>query len=267
MVNHRVATVHYLRGEPAFKESGLHCDFSFSNLTANTCCPILLLASSKLKPEKDRYLILFKKISLFPRDERFSILFLQEAENIVKMANEFKELVVGWENAKERVRILTELERDGDAITHEVIALLHRTFITPFDREDINHITLSLDDIADRIHQAADIMFLYHIEKPTDKAKELAEVILQIAKQIENAVSGFRGRIDQNKLLKQCVEINRLENVADGIYRSALAELFSNTSDISYVVKWREIYQIMEYAANAGESTANVIEGIALKYT
>ena len=207
------------------------------------------------------------KLSLFPRDNRFSILFQQDSENIVKMAREFRELLYSWENVKERVSILADLERDGDAITHEVMALLHRTFITPFDREDIGLLAQSLDDIADRIHSAADIMLLYRIGRPTDKAKELADIIQQIACEVENAVSEIKGHIDQNSLLKKCVEINRLENLADSVYRSALADLFINPNDISFDVRWREIYELMESAADSGESTANVLEGIGLKYT
>lgn len=206
------------------------------------------------------------KLSLFPRDRKFSILFQQGAENVVKMAKEFRDIVYVWENVKERVSILADLERDGDAITHDVMALLHRTFITPFDREDIGLLAQSLDDIADRIHMSADIMLLYRIERPNDKAKELADIILQVAVEVEKAVSGMTGRIDQNRLLKQCVEINRLENLGDSIYRTALADLFTDSSDVFSVIKWREVYEDMESTIDGCEVVANVLEGVALKY-
>lgn len=206
------------------------------------------------------------KLSLFPKDRRFSLLFQQGAENIVKMAGEFKQLIYLWENVKERVAMLSDMERDGDAITHDVMTLLHRTFITPFDREDISLLARSLDDIADRIHSTADVMFLCGIERPSDQAKEMADILSQATAELEKAVQDISGHIDQNQLLKRCVEINRLENLADNLYRAALADLFSGSTDVIQVIKWREIYEDMESAIDGAEEAANVLEGVALKY-
>jgi uncharacterized protein Yka (UPF0111/DUF47 family) len=206
------------------------------------------------------------KLSLLPKDRRFYILFEQGAENVVKMAKEFKELIFTWENVRERVSILADFERDGDAITHDVMSLLHRTFITPLDREDIGLMAHSIDDVADRIHSAADIMYVYRIESSNDRAKELADIIVQATVEVEKAVSGISGHINRNQLLKQCVEINRLENMADSVYRSALADLFTNSRDMAYVVKWREVYEDMESSIDGCEVIADVLEGIALKY-
>jgi uncharacterized protein Yka (UPF0111/DUF47 family) len=206
------------------------------------------------------------KLSLLPKDRRFYILFEQGAENVVKMAKEFKELIFTWENVRERVSILADLERDGDAITHDVMSLLHRTFITPLDREDIGLMARSIDDVADRIHSAADILYVYRIESSNDRAKELADIIVQATVEVEKAVAGISGHINRNQLLKQCVEINRLENMADSVYRSALADLFTNSKDMAYVVKWREVYEDMESSIDGCEVIADVLEGIALKY-
>jgi len=205
------------------------------------------------------------KLRLLPRENKFFILFQQEAENVVKMARQLRELVHVWENVKERVSILNDLERDGDAITHEIMSLLYRTFITPFDREDINALAQSLDDIADHIHCGADIMFLYKVERPNDRAKELADVVLQAAVEVEKAMSEIGGRIDQKQIYKRCVEIHRVENLGDNAYRSALADLFAEPGDMSRIVKWREIYGEMESAIDSSEIVANVLEGIALK--
>jgi len=182
------------------------------------------------------------------------------------MAKEFRDLVYVWENVKERVSILAEFERQGDAITHQINELLRRSFITPFDREDIGLLAQSLDDIADYIHLAADSMFIYGIERPTDKAKEFVEIILQVTLETEKAISEISGRIDQDRLFKRCVEINRLENLGDNINRTALAELFLNPSDISQVVRWLEIYKHMESTIDGGEAVAKVLEDIAHKY-
>jgi predicted phosphate transport protein (TIGR00153 family) len=182
------------------------------------------------------------------------------------MAKQFNELLAIWENVRERVSILSDLERDGDAITHDIMALLHRTFITPFDREDIGLLAHSIDDIADCIHAAADTMLVYRIQEPTDRAKEMVSLIEQAAIEVEKAVRSISGRIDRNQVLKQCVEINRLENMGDNIYRQALADLFANSTDMAYVVKWREIYDDMEASIDGCEVVADVLEEIALKY-
>jgi predicted phosphate transport protein (TIGR00153 family) len=207
------------------------------------------------------------KFSLFPREKNFFILFEQSAQNAVKIAQQLKDMLQTWENIKERVGVITSLEHEGDAITHQIIAQLHRTFVTPFDREDIALLAYSLDDITDFIHSAADAMLLYRVECPTDKAKELADIAVQAVVEVEKAMAEIHERIDRDKLLKRCVEINRLENVGDSVYRSALAELFVSSTDHTYLIKWREIYEHIETAIDRCEDVANVLEGVALKYT
>jgi uncharacterized protein Yka (UPF0111/DUF47 family) len=109
-------------------------------------------------------------------------------------------------------------------------------------------------------------MLLYKIERPTDRAKELADIIVQETAEVAKAVSEMRHKVELKHILRHCVEINRLENQGDGVYRSALAELFSNEKDIAAIIKWREIYEYMENATDRGEDVANVLEGVALKY-
>ncbi len=181
------------------------------------------------------------------------------------MAAEFKQLVDVWENVKERVSILNDMERDGDAITHDVITMLHRTFITPFDREDISLLARSLDDIADRIHSTADTMLLCGINRPSDRAKEMADILAQATVEVEKAVQQISGHIEQNQLLRTCVEINRLEDQGDNLYRRALAELFVS-KDLIDIIKWREVYEDIESAIDGTAQVANALEGIALKY-
>jgi predicted phosphate transport protein (TIGR00153 family) len=206
------------------------------------------------------------KLSLIPREKKFFVLFEQSAQNVVKIAQQLRDMVNTWENVKERVGTIASLEHEGDAITHQIIAELHRTFVTPFDREDIALLAESLDDITDFIHSAADAMLIYKVERPTDKAKELVDIVVQTVTEVEKGVSAIHGRIDRDKLLKLCVEINRLENVGDNVYRSALAELFVNSVDFAYLIKWREIYEDIETAIDRCEDVANTLEGVALKY-
>lgn len=206
------------------------------------------------------------KFSLFPREKKFFALFEQSARNTLQIANQLKDLVYIWENVKERVGIITDLEHQGDAITHLIIAQLHRTFVTPFDREDIALLAHSLDDVTDFIYATADTMLLYRVESPTNRAREMSDIIVQIVGEVEKAVSGMQHRLELNQILKQCVEINRLENIADGAYRSAMTELFADSKDIVYIIKWREIYRYMENAIDRCEDVADVLEGVALKY-
>jgi uncharacterized protein Yka (UPF0111/DUF47 family) len=138
--------------------------------------------------------------------------------------------------------------------------------ITPFDREDIALLAHSLDDVSDFIHAAADAMLLYKVERPTPRAKELAEIALQAVAEVENAVSELHDRIRRNQLLKRCIEINRLENLGDSVYRSAMAELFDDSPDIAELIKWREIYNHLESVIDRCEDIANILEGVSMKY-
>jgi predicted phosphate transport protein (TIGR00153 family) len=206
------------------------------------------------------------RFSLFPREEKFFVLFEQSAQNVVKIAQQLRDLVGTWENVKERVKIITSLEHDGDAITHQIIAQLHRSFVTPLDREDIALLAETLDDITDLIHSSADAMLLYKVDSPTDKVKELVGILVRASAEVDKGVAQIHARIDRDKLLKSSMEINRLENMGDSLYRSALAELFVDSPDFTYLIKWREIYEDIESAIDKCEDIANVLEGIALKY-
>jgi len=186
---------------------------------------------------------------------------------MVKAAQGLKQLVNDFDDVGEKVAEITELEHEGDSITHQIIALLNRTFVTPFDREDIALLAHSMDDVTDLIHAAADTMLLYKVEPPGNRVKELADALVQITTEVERAMPLLRKHhIDIKQTLNSCVEINRLENVADEVYRAALAELFDDTKDIAKVIKWREIYEHMENATDRCEDVANVIEGVALKH-
>jgi uncharacterized protein len=207
------------------------------------------------------------KFSLLPREGRFYILFEQSAENAEDVARRLKDMLCNWNNVEKDVEAIIELEHKGDGVAHEIISLVHRTFITPFDREDIALLAHSLDDVVDFIEASADAMNLYKIEAPTSRAREMADIILQTTTEVHQAISDLRQRIDLKQILKRCVEINRLENMADKVYRSALAELFRDSRDIPYIIKWREIYEYMETATDRCEDVANVLEGVALKYS
>lgn len=205
------------------------------------------------------------RISLLPREEKFFDLFEQGAQAMVQAAEKLKEIVDKWENVEALVAEVTEIEHQADTVTHQIYAQLHRTFVTPFDREDISHLAGNIDDVTDFIQAAADSMIVYKIEKPEKSAKELADIIVTASKEVLKAVKLLKSSKNIKEMLAVCVEINRLENMADRIYRSALGHLFDGQTNLADVIKWREIYEHMETATDRCEDVADAIEGIALK--
>jgi len=206
------------------------------------------------------------KFPFIPREEGFFVLFEESAQNMVKAAQSLKHLVDNWQDVEQKVGEITELEHQGDTITHQIMAQLNRTFVTPFDREDIALLANTLDDVTDFIHAASDAMLLYKVGSPSQRAKELADIIVQAATEIERAMPQLRHRSELKQIFTRCVEINRLENAADRVFRSAMAELFDDSADITHIIKWREIYEHMESATDRCEDVANVLEGVALKH-
>ena len=205
------------------------------------------------------------RFPFMPREQKFFDLFEESAQNIIKAAKLLKEMLDTWQFIDSRVAEITELEHDGDSLTHQIISLLHRTFVTPFDREDIAMLAHTMDDVLDFIHSAADAMFIYKIRKPTSRAKELAGIIVLAAEEMQKASASLRHKGEFKQMLEKCVEINRLENAADRVYRAAIGELFDKDKDMTEIIKWREIYEHMETATDRCEDVADVIEGVALK--
>jgi predicted phosphate transport protein (TIGR00153 family) len=197
----------------------------------------------------------------------FYDLFEQETTNLVTAAEKLVDLFDNYENVEEKAKELKELEHKGDVITHEIIARLHRTFVTPIDREDIVLLAQSLDDVMDFIEAAGRTAFLYRIAQPTERARELARIVVKMAYKLNEVISRLRHRDQFPWILKQCVEINTLENEADDVQHAALAELFEVCHlDACEVIKWRELYDHLENATDRGEDVANVLEGIVLKH-
>ncbi len=207
------------------------------------------------------------KFSLFPKDTKVFAFFEQDAENLVKMARQLKDMIYVWQNVKERTSLLADMEQDGDAITHNITRYLYRSFITPLDREDISALADSLDNIADLIHSTADTLYLYKITGPTEKAKELSDIILKAVLEVQGGVLELNSTIREDKILKRCVIIHEIENYGDTVSRAALADLFEPSNEMDYIVKWSEVYRKMEATINGCEVFADVLEGIAIKYS
>jgi len=197
----------------------------------------------------------------------FYDMFEQETANLVIAAEKLVDLFNNYENVEAKAKELKELEHRGDVITHEIIARVHRTFVTPIDREDITLLAHSLDDVMDFIEAAGRTACLYHISQPTERAQELARIVVKMARKLNEVVPRLRRRDQFTWILKQCVDINTLENDADEVQHAALAELFEVCHlDACEVIKWREIYDHLENATDRGEDVANVLEGIVLKH-
>lgn len=206
------------------------------------------------------------KFLMIPRETKFYDLFEKSAGNLVVAAGKLADLFDNYEDVEAKVKRIKELEHEGDSITHEIIQSLHRTFVTPIDREDIARLAESLDDVMDFIEAAARTAFLYRIAQPTEKARELAAIILRVTYKLNEVMPLLRRRDQFKRILEQCVEMNSLENEADDVHHAALAELFDNTRDVREIIKWREIYEHMESATDRGEDVANALEAVVLKH-
>jgi len=203
---------------------------------------------------------------MIPRETKFYDLFEKSAGNLVVAAGKLVDLFDDYRDVEAKVELIKDLEHEGDTITHEIMQSLHRTFVTPIDREDIAFLANSLDDVMDFIEAAARSAFLYRVTQPTDRVRELASIILKVTYKLNEVMPLLRRRDQFKQILKQCVEINSLENEADDVHHAALAELFDNTRDVRDIIKWREIYEYMESATDRGEDVANVLEAVVLKH-
>jgi predicted phosphate transport protein (TIGR00153 family) len=207
------------------------------------------------------------KFSFIPKDMEFYDLFEKATNNLVIAAQKLVDFFDNYEDVEAKAKELKELEHQGDVITHEIIARVHRSFVTPIDREDITLLAHSLDDVMDFIEAAGRTANLYHIAQPREPARELAGIVVKMANKLNEVVPRLRRRDQYFWILQQCVEINTLENDADDVQHAALAELFEVCStDTCEVIKWREIYGHLENATDKGEDVANVLEGIVLKH-
>lgn len=204
------------------------------------------------------------RLRLIPREESFFDLFEQMAENVQKGADELLGLLKDYTDLERRAGRVLDIEHDGDEITHEVMRRLNTTFITPFDREDIHRLASSLDDVLDHVEAAAEYLQLHKIEAPLGQMVSIAETLAQAARTTSESMPDLR---KMKNLEKYWVEINRLENEGDRLYRRAIADLFSGEYKTMDVLKYKDIIEEIESAIDRLEDVANIIEGIVLKQT
>jgi predicted phosphate transport protein (TIGR00153 family) len=203
------------------------------------------------------------RLRIIPREERFFDMFAEDAANVLGAARLLEAMLRSYDAIERRAGEIRDAEHHGDEISHTIGHRLEATFVTPFDREEIHALISRLDDILDLIEEVADTCILYGIDAPTPHAHEQAEIIVLQCEQLTEALSRLRGF---KGVEQYWIEVHRLENEGDRIARHAVAELFAGGPDPVEVIKWKDVYTLLEDTVDACEDAANVIERIVVKH-
>jgi predicted phosphate transport protein (TIGR00153 family) len=203
------------------------------------------------------------RLSLVPKEQDYFRLYSDLAANLDEAAQLLVALMDDFGNAKSIAAAILEHEHVGDKILHDIVKRLNKSFITPLDREDIYDLVATMDEVLDNIEEAADEMLLYRVKEPTEYARRQAEVIAEAASVLHQIIDDLEKRTD---LMERVISVNSLENEGDRIEREAIAALFDGDMDLREVIKWKDIYEVLEAAIDECEHVANVIESIVLKH-
>ncbi len=202
------------------------------------------------------------RFSLLPRDRTFFDLFIEAGQNAVHASRLLDKMMHSWPEDEGLSREILKAEQEGDRITHDIVKRLNSTFVTPIDREDIYALATQMDDIVDFTEEAADFLGLYKIEAPMEQAVSLTKVLVDACEQL---AQGLEHLPEFKDLDKYWIEVHRLENEGDRISRDAVASLFSNGIDPMVVIRWKDMFAVLENAIDATETAAQIIEGIVIK--
>ncbi|MFY9800562.1 MAG: DUF47 family protein [Methanoregula sp.] len=203
---------------------------------------------------------------LIPHDKVFFDMFEKQAAVVKEAAWQLVALTEDFTNVKEKRHAIEKLEHKGDMITHDIYEQLNRTFITPLDPEEISRLASALDEVLDYIDGSAEKMFYYNIANTDSHMIELAKLIHLSAAEIESAVKGIRSIKDPRYVEERCIEVNRLENLADDVLAHAVTDLFK-TNDAITIIKLKDIYEHLETATDHCEDVANVLSDIAIRHS
>ena len=203
------------------------------------------------------------RLSLVPKEQDYFRLFSDLAANLDEAAQLLVKFMDDFGQAKSIGAAILELEHVGDKILHDIVKRLNRSFITPIDREDIYDLVATMDEVLDNIEQASDAMVLYRVKEPTQYARRQAKVIAEAAAVLHQIIDDLEKRTD---LMERVISVNSLENEGDRIVREAIAALFDDDIDAKDIIKWKDIYEVLESAIDECEHVANVIESIVLKH-
>lgn len=202
---------------------------------------------------------------LMPREGRFFDLFNQHAEQLVQGARELAALISIGDDIERRAYNIESIEKRGDKIAHTAIELLHRTFITPLDRDDIHQLVSKMDDILDVIEDTSQSIYAYDVSSITPEARRLAELCVACVEKVKTAVVMLSNMDNAKTIMVVCEDIDRFESEADHVMRSAMAKLFRDEPDVKQVMKMRSVYEMLETVTDRCEDVANVIQGIVLE--
>ena len=201
-----------------------------------------------------------------PREEKFYDLFEELINKIEEGGKLFLEMVEKYEYPLPTITKLKELEHEADVITHRTYEKMHKSFLTPLDREDIYALVNKMDSILDMIEASAARMNLYKVKKPTKVIIDQAKILNEAIKKVKLIVYAMRDMKNSKMILDACVEINTLENEGDIVLRTAMVDLFEHEKDAIELIKWKEIFERIEEALDVCEDVSNIIEGIVLKH-
>jgi predicted phosphate transport protein (TIGR00153 family) len=203
------------------------------------------------------------RLSFFPRDEQFFVLFGQMADEIKAAAVLLEKMLSTDPPDESQVALIRDAEHRCDALTHDAIQRLHRTFVTPFDREDLYALASCLDTVMDSIDHAAAIVQLYRIKTVRPEARTLTHIVSASSARLHQALDALAAK---KPVQPHAVEINRLENEADHAYQDAVRSLFDTETDPIVIMKWKELLDVLEQITDCCEDVANVIEGVVVKH-
>jgi predicted phosphate transport protein (TIGR00153 family) len=199
------------------------------------------------------------------KGEEFFELFDGVGNNLLKASAALVEFFESFEDMATKVKVISDLEHDNDRLTHEIIRRLNKTFLTPFDREDIYALAARMDDVLDLIWGAAQRARLFKIEAPTAEAAAMARTLASAVELVYKTLNYLRAK-KYPYILDLCVEIHKLENRNDRVFRETLGKMFDEMKDPILIIKWKEVYEILEGASDKCEDVANTVESIVLKY-
>ena len=200
------------------------------------------------------------------KEDVFYALFVDFMDKIIIVGETFLDLVNNYTDVEEKVARLKSLETECDMETHKILKNLHGSFITPFDREDMYEITRDMDEIADILEEIGNRMLLFDVKSMRPEANSLASIMLQTIRELQ-VVFKHLHEINKNSIVKeQIIEVNRLENEGDLVFRKAMATLFREEKDPIEVIKWKQLYEMLEDGIDSVENVANIIEGVVMKY-
>ena len=202
---------------------------------------------------------------LIPREARFFELFNEQAQLVVQGSRELCAVLVQHDRIQEHAYNIESIEKRADGIARSGIELLHRTFITPLDRDEIHQLITKTDDILDIIEDTAQLLFLYDVREVTAEARELAEINYACTQKVHSVIAMLSDMKHASAMLEACDDIDRYESQADYVMRSAIAKLFRDETDVRQIIKMRTIYEHLEAVIDACEDVANIVEGIVLE--